>query len=78
MQQRLQSSSAEPTRSRGPACLSKVRRPHGDHALNAWVQPYHTDTTESLFHCDPDQRKAETVERMGRISDLNRVGWECG
>ena len=78
MQQRLHSSQGEPTRSRGPAYLSKVRSAHGNHALNARVQPHYTDATESLFHGDANQRKAEAVKRMGRISDLNRVGWECG
>jgi hypothetical protein len=78
MQQRLHSSKGEPTRSRGPAYLSKVRSAHGDHSLNARVQPHHTDATESLFHGDANQRKAEAVKRMGRISDLNCVGWECG
>ncbi len=78
MQQRLHSSYGEPTGSRYPAYLSKVCSTHGDHAFNAWVQPHHTDTTESLFHRDADQRKAEAIERMGRICDLNSVGWSCG
>src|SRR6266516_1949217 len=35
------------------------------------------DATESLFDRDTNQRKTEAVERMGRISDLNRVGGKC-
>jgi len=78
MQKRLQSSDGEPTRRKNSAFSSKVGRTHGDRSLNAWMQPHQTDATESLFDRDTNQRKTEAVKRMGRISDLNRVGWECG
>jgi hypothetical protein len=77
MQKRLQSSDGEPTRNWGVVFSGKVRRTHGDRSLNAWVQPHHTDATESLFDRDTDQRKTEAIEGMGRISDLNSVGGEC-
>ena len=67
-------SNGEPTRSGYPTFISKVGSTHGDHSLNAWVEPHHTDTTESLFDCDTDQRKAEAIKGMGRISDLNSIG----
>ena len=78
MQQPLQSSDGEPTRRKNSVFTSKVGCTYRDHSLNAWMQPHHTDATESLFDRDTNQRKTEAVERMGRISDLNRVGWECG
>jgi hypothetical protein len=73
----LQSSHGEPTRSWDVGFISKICRSHGDNSLNAWVQPHHTNTAKSLFDCHTDQRKAEAIERMGRISDLNRVGGKC-
>jgi hypothetical protein len=77
MQKRLQSSNGEPTRRWGVVFTSKVRCPHRDRSLNARVEPHQADTTESLFDRDTDQRKTETIEGMGRISDLHHVGREC-
>jgi hypothetical protein len=75
MEQRLQSSDGEPTRRKHSVFTSKVGRTYRDCSLNAWVQPHQTDATESLFDSDTNQRKAEAVERMGRILDLNSVRW---
>lgn len=77
MQQRLESSDGEPTCHKDVGVTGKAGRPHRDCSLNAWVQPHQTDTAEALFHGDTNQRKAEAVERMGWISDLNRVGGKC-
>jgi hypothetical protein len=77
MQKRLQSSNGEPARHRDMGFTGQVGRAHRDGSLNAWMEPHQTDTTEALFHCDTNQWKAEAIERMGWISDLNRVGREC-
>ena len=78
MQKRLQSSNGEPAWHRDVGFTGKVGRTHWDGSLNAWVQPYETDTTKPLFHGDTNQRKAQAVEWMGRISNLNIVSRECG
>jgi hypothetical protein len=77
MQKRLQSSNREPARRGDVRLTGKVGRIHRKGSLNAWVEPYQTDTAKSLFHGDTNQRKAEAVKRMGWISDLNRVSGEC-
>jgi hypothetical protein len=77
MQKCLQSSDGEPTRRKYSVFPHKVGRTHRDRSLNAWVQPHQTDATESLFDRDTDQRKAEAVEGMRWVSDLNRVSGEC-
>ncbi len=73
MQQRLQSSNGEPTRRRHSVFTGKVRRTHRDRSLYAWVQPHQTDAAKPLFDRDTNERKAEAVERMGRVSDLNSI-----
>ena len=73
MQQRLQSSNGEPTRRKHAVFTGKVRRTHRDRSLNAWVQPHQTDAAKPLFDRDTNERKAEAVERMGRVSDLNSI-----
>ena len=78
MQKRLQSSNGEPAHHWDVRFIGKVGRTHRNSALNAWVQPHQTDTTETLFHRDTNQREAEAIERMGRIDHLNCVGRECG
>ena len=78
MQERLQSSDREPTGTNRSIFTDEVGRTHRDRSLNAWMQPHQTDATKALFHRDANERKAEAKERMGRISDLNRVSGECG
>jgi len=77
MQKGLESSDGEPTSGKNSLFAGQVRRTYRDRSLNAWVQPHQTDTAKSLFDRDTEQRKAEAIERMGWISDLNRVGGEC-
>jgi hypothetical protein len=77
MQKRLQSSHGEPARHGDVGFTGQVGRPHRDGSLNAWVQPHQTDAAEALFHRDPNQWKTEARERMGWISDFNRVSREC-
>ena len=78
MQKRLQSSNGESACHKDVGFTGKAGCAQRDGSLNAWVQPHQTDTAEALFHGDTNQRKAEAVERMGWISDLNRVGGKCG
>jgi len=78
MQKPLQSSHREPTRHKDVRLVGQVGRTYRDGSLNAWMQPHQTDATKPLFHGNTNQRKAETVERMGRISDLDCADGECG
>ena len=77
MQERLQSSDREPTGTTRSIFIDEVGRTHGDRSLNAWMQPYQTNAAKALFYRSADERKAEAVERMGRIGDLHPVSGKC-
>jgi hypothetical protein len=47
----------------------------GNETLNARSKPDDTDATKQLFGGDAEARKGQAIERMGRIGDLNLLGW---
>ncbi len=47
----------------------------GNETLNARSKPDDTDATKLLFGGDAEARKGQAIERMGRIGDLDLLGW---
>ena len=53
----------------------EIGRGDGNEMLNARSKPDDTDATKLLFGGDAKARKGQAIERMGRIGDLNLLGW---
>ncbi len=53
----------------------EVGRGDRDQALDAWREPDDTDSAKLLFGGNAEARKGQAKERMGRIGDLNLLGW---
>lgn len=59
-------------RERGQVCGSQ-----GNDALNAGMEPDEANASKALFGGDADEGEGQPVERVGRVSNRNRVDGQC-
>lgn len=52
---------------------AQVRRGHRDEAFHTGLEPYDAGATQARLGANRQQRQGQSVERMGRLSDLDRA-----
>ena len=56
----------------------QVRGRQGNGTLNPGMEPDDTNAAKALFGRDTDQGEGQAVERVGGVSNRNRVDGQCG
>jgi len=77
-EERVDGREREPAAGQRNADARKVGGGDRDDALDPRMEPHDTDPAQALFGRNAEEWEGEAVERMGRLSNLDRVDWECG
>ena len=77
-EERLDGLQREAAQGRAGRYGGEVRGSHRDDALNPGREPDDTNAAEPLFGSNADKGEGQAVERVGGISDCNRVDGKCG